>query len=121
MGVQTTHDLSGDQSPAGPSTYMACWADPQTETVAGAADSYGYFRDWDDQFWEDGQHYGSYNGRTGVTLYDKRNGTAENGKPGCLMRKSRLPIDLTTIDRIEMDIQTTADEGAFGAPWYSVW
>jgi len=56
-----------------------------------------------------------------VTLYDKKNGTAENGKPGCLMRKSRLPIDLTTIGRIELDIQTTADEGAFGAPWYSVW
>lgn len=60
--------------------------------------------------------YGTYDGDSGVTLFNKRN-SSDMG--GCLMRKSRVPVDLSSIDRMELDI--TANGTSDEAPWYSVW
>jgi hypothetical protein len=121
MAVQTTHDLSGiEVAPRYESIYESCWAAGAAggvTTLAGGKKTYGYLEDWNDQFWEDGQLYGNYMGDTGVNLKSKHNLSSDGS--GCLMRKSRLPIDFTKIQRMELDIQTsgTAPTG----PWFGVW
>ena len=39
--------------------------------------------------------------------------------PGCIMRKTRMPIDLSQIGDIEIDIVAKGSTGK--APWYSIW
>lgn len=114
MAPQITYDLSGNIEEHG--FYGGCWRDPDAQTLAGK-NWIGYLPA-DEQFEEDGNVYGYYNGATGVTLFNKRNGSSSS-LPGCLMRKSRLPVDFSEIWKIELDIMAEGSTGK--APWYSVW
>mmetsp|Transcript_105289 Transcript_105289/g.307784 ORF Transcript_105289/g.307784 Transcript_105289/m.307784 type:complete len:346 (-) Transcript_105289:71-1108(-) len=100
FGVQITYDLSGDMKH---SIYGGCWRDFQPDTL--------------------GEHAVQNNitfvelaGETGVALFNRR---LTRDKRGCLMRKSRVPIDLSQIGRIELDV--AASGSGDKAPWYSVW
>merc|ERR1719215_1447346 len=100
MKIQQTYDLSGDIQDKG--LYGGCWLEFNPETLAG---------DWDaglgpvdQQFVYKGDTYGYYHGETGVTLLNK---VGPTGTTGCIMRKSRTPIDLTVITRLELDIRTS--------------
>jgi hypothetical protein len=112
MGQQETYDLSEDIQEHG--LYGACWREMNPETLAGG--QWIQYNKSSEQFTEDGNVYGSYNLKTGVTLYNKRNST---NRPGCLMRKTRLPIDLSKIGAIEMDLVAKGSTNV--APWYSIW
>lgn len=115
MGKQLSFDLSGDYT--GHGFYGACWRDPNSETLADESD-YGTrtaAAQWQDKA-NPNITYGSYDWDTGVTLYNKK---SPSGKKGCVMRKSRLPIDLSVIGRIEFDVYSSGGGGV--APWYSVW
>jgi len=112
MGNQITYDLSDDIQEHG--LYGGCWRTPGVQTLAGG--EFIQYGPVDKQFTENNHVYGTYDGETGVTLYNKRNTT---NVPGCLMRKSRLPIDLSVIDKIEMDIHSQGSHPK--APWYAVW
>merc|ERR1711957_995590 len=99
MKTQQTYDLSGDVQEQG--LYGGCWNDYSPDTLAGAANiQYG---PPDQQLVEDGRTYGTYDGETGLTLLNLRKNPEV---PGCLMRKSRVPIDLSVVTRIELDVFT---------------
>merc|ERR1719469_1401941 len=111
MGPQLTWDLSANLQEA--SFYGACWAKYSPETLAdGQWMQYGPV---EDQFKEDGKVYGLYEGENGVTLFNERK---HSEKPGCLMRKTRAPVDLSVITRIELDVTTSSSKR--GVPWFSV-
>jgi hypothetical protein len=112
MGHQITYDYSNDITEHG--LYGGCWRTPGVQTLAGG--QWVQYGPPDKQFQEDGKTYGTYDGETGVTLFNLRN---DSSKPGCLMRKSRLPVDLSQLSKIEMDLKSSGSTGA--APWYSVW
>jgi len=127
MGPQTSFDMSLENDK---SLYGACWKSDYDdaddieglETLAsGQWINYGPMQD---QFIEDGveedhvvnKTYGTYDGKVGVTLFNKRN---SSNKAGCIMRHSRVPVDLSVIGRMELDITTRGSSE--DAPWYSVW
>jgi hypothetical protein len=128
MGPQTNFDMGLDTNK---SLYGGCWkADFRhdsglkgVETLAGGQ-YMQYTLPMADQFIEESveegrvvnKTYGTYDGEVGVTLFNKRNSTDMGG---CLMRKSRLPVDLSVIGRMELDI--TAKGSSENAPWYAVW
>jgi len=69
---------------------------------------------------EGGITYVKYKGETGITLYNQLNQSMKSqNKKGCLMRKSRVPVDLSKIVKIDLDIKTTGSGQT--APWYSFW
>lgn len=115
MGVQLSYDLSGDVTEHG--FYGACWRSP-SETEANEPD---YGHRLADAQWEDKSDssilYGSYDGETDITLLNKR---PPDDKPGCLLRKTRLPVDLSVVGRIELDVKSSCSTSDM-APWYAVW
>lgn len=114
MGIQWSYDLSGDYTEHG--FYGGCWRE-KSVTLANEGD-YG-MRPAKEQ-WEDKDDssilYGSYDGETGLTMLNKRD---PSNTRGCLMRKTRVPIDLSKIGRIELVAKTSGSTGK--APWYALW
>jgi len=100
IGVQITYDLTGNMQH---SLYGACWPDPIAQTVG-------------EQAVQSNIEFVRYHGETGVTLFNRR---LSPQRRGCLMRKSRVPIDLSKIGRIEMDVKASGPGS--DAPWYAVW
>jgi len=127
MGPQNSFDMSLENSQ---SLYGGCWKGDYDDAAgiegletlaAGQWVNYGLMAD---QFTEEGveegrivnKTYGTYDGEVGVTLFNKRNSSKQ---AGCLMRHSRVPVDLSVIGRMELDITTKGSSE--DAPWYSVW
>jgi len=111
MGKQISWDLSEDINRRG--FYGSCWRKFQPETLA--ANEWTQLGPADSQFDEDNHTYGRYEDGTGVSLFNLRNTSSTTG---CLMRKSRVPIDLSVISRIELDVSTSGSTSE--APWYAL-
>jgi len=112
MGPQITYDLSGKLQDH--CLYGGCWRTPNVETLAGG--QFVQYGPADKQCEEDNKTYCTYDSGSGITLFNLRNTST---KPGCLMRKTRLPVDLSTIGRVELDLKSSGSTGK--APWYAVW
>eukprot|EP00927_Polykrikos_kofoidii_P068610 TRINITY_DN63956_c0_g1_i1.p1 TRINITY_DN63956_c0_g1~~TRINITY_DN63956_c0_g1_i1.p1 ORF type:complete len:319 (+),score=37.11 TRINITY_DN63956_c0_g1_i1:48-1004(+) len=93
MATQVTYDLSGLPD------HTLYWSCP---SVVGERDV-----EYDVTF----AHYG---GDTGVTLHNRR-----HDRHDCLMRKTRVPVDLSSIGRIEVDVRASGTSSQ--SPWYALW
>lgn len=131
-GTEISFDLSGEIGPdpiPQHSIYGSCWREANAETVGECRPTYApdapfenleFCSEVDDASKEN-VTFVQYKGSTGVTLFNKRRSSSAT-KFGCLTRKSRVPVDLSKIGRMELDIQTSP-KGCCGnkAPFYSVW
>lgn len=93
MASQVTYDLSGNPD------HTLYWSCP---FVVGEHDA------------EDDTRFVNYNESTGVTLHNEKMSHRD-----CLMRKSKIPVDLSKIGRIEVDVRAIGKQKY--APWYALW
>mmetsp|Transcript_118822 Transcript_118822/g.236720 ORF Transcript_118822/g.236720 Transcript_118822/m.236720 type:complete len:387 (-) Transcript_118822:273-1433(-) len=106
---QTTSDYSGDPVK---STLQGCWG--------GGGGTPGGVEQVGIENVERGITYAKYQGETGITLYNGLNQSMkQQNKKGCFMRKSRVPVDLSQIGKIELDIKTSGSGP--NSPWWAFW